>query len=60
MIIRNAPWADDLKYASAAPKVVLPRRDSGMADIVKGIVMGLALGLSAWALLILTFVYFIN
>jgi hypothetical protein len=59
-IIRNISWADDLGFASAPQTRNHTRRREGIGDVVKAIVIGLALGVCIWAVLIAGYFYFLR
>jgi hypothetical protein len=59
-IIRNVSWADDLGFASAPQRREHSRRSDSTGDVVKAIVIGLALGVCIWAVLVVGYVYFLR
>jgi hypothetical protein len=59
-IIRNITWAEDLGFASAPQRREYDHRRDGTADVVKAIVIGLALGVGIWAVLIAGYFYLVR
>ena len=59
-IIRNITWADDLGFASAPQRREHSYRRDGTGDVVKAIVIGLALGVCIWAALIAGYFYLLR
>jgi hypothetical protein len=55
--VREISWAEGVAYHNRHRRARGLTPDSGAGDVIRGIVMGMTIGIAAWALMIVMFIY---